>query len=58
MKRITTSRIVGALALILTIFVVYSVAFRGGNENPRIEYNLAEYLERIDDGEVEAILEL
>jgi len=52
MKRFTTSRIVAGIALLIAIAVVFGIAF-GGDSEPRIEYDLAEYLQLIEDGEIE-----
>ena len=52
MKRFTTSRIVGALALLIAVIFIATNIFGGGDEIVRDEYNLAEYLDLIDDGEI------
>jgi cell division protease FtsH len=55
MKRFLTSRIVAALALLIAVVVVFGVVSRDDQE-PRAEYNLGEYLELIDDGEVDTAI--
>ena len=52
MKRFTTSRIVGALALLIAVIFIATTIFGGDDEIVRDEYNLAEYLDLIDDGEI------
>jgi len=51
MKRFTTFRIVGALALLIAIYFIATNMF-GSEEAVRDEYNLGEYLELVDDGQV------
>jgi cell division protease FtsH len=53
MKRFATSRIVGALAILLAIFFVATTAF-GADSEQRQEYSLGAYLDLIDDGQVES----
>ena len=53
MKRFATSRIVGALAILLVIFFVATTAF-GADSEQRQEYSLGAYLDLIDDGQVES----
>ncbi len=53
MKRFTTSRIVGALAVLIAIFFVATAAF-GADAEPRENYSLGEYLDLVDDGQVES----
>ncbi len=55
MKRFTTFRIVGALALIGALFAVYLVAFHSGDK-ARTDYDLTEYLQLIDDGDVDTAI--
>lgn len=51
MKRLSTSRILVSLALVIAIFFGYSMFT--GSETDLVSYSLGDYLEQIEDGNVE-----